>query len=538
MVRRKLVQTVALVGIAGATVITPFASHQVSAHSTHAKIATLVVGWDVSDAKSIDPGRVYEFSGVIAAHSIYESLITYKGTSYTPVPDLAKSWTVTGGGSVFTFKLRQGVKFASGNPVTAQDVLFSYNRAINLKDNPAPLFGSIKSVTAPDASTVRITLKAPDVSFLAVMVGPNFGVVDSKTVIAQGGTDAANASTADKATTYLNSNSAGSGPYVLKEWTRNTRIVLERNPNYWGPAPYFQEVILNGVKDAQTQALQLKKGDADIAFSLTSDQLASLKSDSNVKVNYGPTPDYVYMAMNISPALSKPLSSPLVRQAIRYAIDYNGIINKLLNGAGTQIASVIPLGYIGNSPAQNAAARIITNVTKAKALLAQAGYPNGFTVQMTYLNGYVFDGIDPNSLAAKIINDLKAVGITVTPDPEQTSVGLAKYRARKAQIALMPWGADYLDAYDNLSYFGPGGNVGLRVNYKSDGNLAAMIAKADTIADPATRGAMYNQVQTQMLKTGPYVVVVEPSYPVGVRANIKGYAYAPIWKMDFASLSK
>jgi peptide/nickel transport system substrate-binding protein len=137
-----------------------------------------------------------------------------------------------------------------------------------------------------------------------------------------------------------------------------------------------------------------------------------------------------------------------------------------------------------------------------------------------------------------VINDLKAVGITVSPDAEQVSTGLAKYRARKAQIALMPWGADYLDAYDNLSYFGPGGNVGLRVNYAKDGDLAAEIAKADTIGDPATRGALYSKIATQMLQTGPYVTLVEPDYPVGISTSLKNFLYVPIWYINYATLSE
>src|SRR5208283_879840 len=130
----------------------------------------------------------------------------------------------------------------------------------NLNDNPAPLIAGMKSIKALDPSTVQITLSAPDVSFLAAMTSPNFGILDSKTVIAQGGSDAADAAKVDTATTYLNANSAGTGPYILKSWTPDTSIVFTRNPNYWGPAPYFQQVILDGVKDGQTQALQLQKG--------------------------------------------------------------------------------------------------------------------------------------------------------------------------------------------------------------------------------------------------------------------------------------
>ncbi len=539
MTRRRAARSLAVALLLGATVVAPVAGQRALAHSPQAKITTLVVGWDVSDAKTLDPGREYEFTGQTVDHALYDSLVTLKGGDVANAqPDLATSWKITGGGTVFTFKLRQGVKFASGNPVTADDVVFSYKRFQNLHDNPSTLIAGMKDITAVDPSTVQITLSAPDVSFLAAMVGPQFAVLDSKTVMAHGGTDAADAAKTDTATAYLDANSAGTGPYTLKEWTRNTRIVLERNSSYWGHAPYFQEVILNGVKDSQTQMLQLEKGDADMAFSLSSDQVATLKSNSSVKVALGSTLDYIYMAINVGPAISKPQSSPLVRQAMRYAIDYNGIIQKLLNGTGQQVAGVIPIGYVGNSAAQNAAQRFHTDPAKAKALLTQAGYPNGFTTSLEYPTNYSFDGVNFDVLAPKIVDDLKTVGIVATPKAVQFSVWLADFRARKLQISLGPWGADYPDAFDNLSYFGPGGNVGLRANYAKDGNLAALIAKGDTIADNAQRGAIYNQVQQQMLKTGPWITLVEPAFPVGLRANIKGYVYTPIWEADFSTLSE
>lgn len=539
MIIGRTARTLALGALAGATILAPFSYHRASAASPRAKVSTVVVGWDISEAKTLDPGREYEFTGMLVDHALYDTLITIHGSDVAHIqPDLATSWKVSNGGTVFTFTLRQGVKFVSGNPLTADDVVFSYLRFMNLKDNPSTLVTGLKDVKALNPSTVQITLSAPDVSFLAAMESPNFAIVDSKLVKQQGGTDGPDAAKTDKATAFLDANAAGTGPYILKEWTRNTRIVLSRNPNYWGPTPYFQEVILDGVKDAQTQKLQLQKGDAQLAFGLTSDQIASLRADHNVKVVLGPTQDYLYLAMNVSAAVSKPFSNPLVRLAVRYAVDYDGIIKNLLNGGGTQPASVIPTGYVGNSVAENNAQRLHTDVAKAKALLVKAGYPNGFTTTFAYPTNYPFDGVNLDALAAKLVDDFKKVGITAQPKAEQVAIWLQDFRARKFQIGLSVWGADYLDAFDNLSYFGPGGAVGLRVNYTKDGNLAVLIAKGDTVANAEQRGAIYNQVQQQFLKTSPWVGIVQPAFPVGVRAEIKGYQYAPIWKVDFATLSK
>src|SRR5579871_2298555 len=267
MAFRKVARAVSLMALVGATVAAPLSTHRAA---QAAKIKTLIVGWDVSEADFLDPGLGYTITGGTVNAQTFDTLVTTHGSDVGHiVPDLATSWKVSGGGSVFTFKLRQGVKFVSGNPLTADDVVFSYKRFKNLGGNPSGLIAGMKDITAVDPSTVQITLSAPDVSFLAAMTGSNFSVLDSKTVIANGGTDDANAAKTDKAKNYLNANSPGTGPYILKEWTRDTRIVLDANPNYWGPAPYFKEVILNGVKNGETQKLQLQKGDAQMAFNMT-----------------------------------------------------------------------------------------------------------------------------------------------------------------------------------------------------------------------------------------------------------------------------
>jgi peptide/nickel transport system substrate-binding protein len=522
----------------GATLVAPLYGHSAFAVRQAAKAPTLIVGWDVADAKSLDPGHAFELTNELVDHAAYDTLVTINGGDAGHIrPDLATSWRITSGGSTFIFKLRRGVTFTSGNPLTAADVVFSYRRLQYLHDLPSTLISPMKTITALDPYTVQITLRAPDTAFLATLTTPTFSVLDSRLVMSKGATDTPDAARTDTARAYLDRTSAGTGPYILTEWTRNTRIVLRRNPRYWGMRPYFQEVILDGVTDSETQKLQLQKGQADMAFNLTHDQAATLKGDPNVRIATGLTLDFFFLAMNVSPSISMPLSNPLVRQAVRYAIDYNGI-NKLTDGASVQLASVIPIGYVGNSAAENTALRVKTNVNKARALLAQAGYPGGFNVPLTYITSTSVDGVAFDLLAAKIINDLKAVGITATPKGEQVSVALSDFRSGKAEMVLWIWTPDYPDAYDNLSYFGPGGTAARRVNYLKDGNLAGLIARGVATVSATARGAIYRQVEQQLLKTGPYAALMQPEYPVGLRADLRGFAYSPLWRVDFARLSE
>ena len=173
-------------------------------------------------------------------------------------------------GTTYTFKLRPGVKFTSGNPLTANDVRFSLRRLKHLKDNPSFFMDPVKDIEVVNDTTVRIVLAAPDASFLAALAAVPCGVVDSKTVMAQGGTDAEDAKDKDKATEYLNNQSAGSGPYKLVSFTKNDEAVLERNATYWGPKPHFAKIIFKHVQNATTQREMVERGDADIAHDFES----------------------------------------------------------------------------------------------------------------------------------------------------------------------------------------------------------------------------------------------------------------------------
>ena len=267
---------------------------------------TLYVARDLSDGKTMDPGHFYEFTSNAMAANVYDTLVTYTGSdTANPKPDLADLPMVSGGGKVYTFTLHKGVKFASGNPLTAADVVFSYRRLLYLNDNPSFLVAGVSSFTAVDPSIVRITLSAPDVSFLSALATTNFGVLDSKLVIAHGGDDSKDAAKKDKAQSFLDTQSAGTGAFQMTTWSRDNQIVLQRNPDYWGPKPFFDQIVLQNVTDAATQRLQVQKGSVDVAMNINLQQAVSLGSGSGVKVVKGNTLDLIYMGMTTSAAVSK-----------------------------------------------------------------------------------------------------------------------------------------------------------------------------------------------------------------------------------------
>ncbi|MGH2388597.1 MAG: ABC transporter substrate-binding protein [Chloroflexota bacterium] len=511
------------------------------AQSVRADNSTLLVAADIGDGRTMDPGRSYEFTSGAVQSNVYDTLITYKGSdTIHPVPDLAASLPTVVGAKVYTFHLRQNVRFSNGDPMTADDVVYSYRRLLYLNDNPAFLIAGAKDIRAVDKYTVQISLNAPDVSFLAALADVNFAVLDSKVLIAHGGDDSPNAAKLDKATAYLDGQSIGTGPFMMTNWTRNSQIVMERNPYYWGPKPFFSKIIFQNQPNAATQRLLVQKGTVDVATNINIQQAQPLESDSSVKVVKGNTLDLIYMGMTLNPAVSKPLSDERVRQAIRYAIDYDGIQNGLLKGVGTRPNGMIPVGMVGNDTATNNSLLIHQNIAKAKSLLAAAGYAKGFSVSMNYDTNTTFDGVTFDPLAAKIQNDLAKVGIKVNLVPQQDTILLTAYRAQKLQMVLYNWGVDYPDPNDYAGPFSPGGGPAKRMWYVPASNPALMntVQLADTTNDLAKRTAFYRIVQQTWLKDSPWIAVVQPQNILVFGSDIKGYVYSPILPRNFSGLSK
>jgi len=505
------------------------------ATSARAAGGTLLIARDLTDGKTMDPGHFYEFTSNAMATNCYDTLVTFKGTDTAhPQPDLATSYTISSDAKVFTFHLRHGVRFSTGNPLTANDVVFSYRRLEYLGDNPAFLIAAATDIRALDTYTVRITLGAPDVSFLAALADNNFGVLDSKVVKAHGGDDSTQAAKRDKATSFLDAQSVGTGAFQLTNWTRNVQIVLTRNPYYWGQRAPMDKIVFQNQSDSATQRLLIQRGQVDVAEGIDLQGAQSLRNTPSVQVVTGNTLDLLYLAMTTSANISKPLADKRVRQAVRYAIDYSGILNGLLHGIGTRPNSMIPVGMLGNSTSTNNSLLIQQNLTKARALLKAAGYSNGFSLKLSYdTKPSTFDGVLFEPLVNKVQNDLARIGIKVTLDPQVDAVLLPAYRAQKLQMLLYNWGVDFPDPNDYAGPFSPGGGPAKRMYYTNDKNLTSIVTKADSISDSTQRAALYRTVQQTWLDESPWVGLVQPQNIIVLGKNVKGYVYSPILPANF-----
>ena len=489
---------------------------------------TLIMALDQSESKTLDPGRGFEFMSFFIDSNTYDQLLAHKGSNdlNTFVPMLATEWKISSDGKEYTFKLRPNVKFASGNPFSAEDVKFSLMRLKNVKGNPSWLMDPLKEVVVVDPLTIKMVLNEPFADWLAVMAGPSSSILDSKLAKEHGASDAATADKDDKAEEWLSQNSAGSGPFVLKGWQKDTAITLERNPTYWrGPAK-IAKIDARAITSAATQKLMVENGDVDVAINITPDLTATMKSNKNVKILVGQSLDNMYMGVTVDPALHPAFAKKEVRQALRHAVDRSGLI-KLAAGRAVIGPALFSIGVLGlETQADADKLNPKFDVNLAKELLAKAGFPNGFKFPLKYFTGPSPVGVTYEAVAQKVQSDLKKIGVEAQLVPLEYSVMITQYRA-KTEIAVI--------SYNNPDYIGPSDWAGQMVLHTfaprlrwDDPKAKDMTRKADAELDPKRRSAMYKELLAYLVENGPYVNLLQGKVEVVVRPNISGYEYFPL----------
>ena len=498
---------------------------------------TLIMADDQSDVKTLDPGREFEFAAAFVDLNAYDTLVVPKSVQdfSSFVPHLAGAFKISPDGLEYTFTLRDNVKFASGNPVTGEDVKFSLMRLKNLKGNPGWMADPLKDVQVIDARTVKTILNEPFADWLAVLAGPNAAIMDSKLVREHGGSDAVTADKDDKSEEWLNQHSAGSGPFVLNGWQKNEVITMERNPTYFlGPAK-LAKIEIRDVTSPATQKLQIEKGDVDIAINLTPDLVAGLKGNPNVKIITGQSLDNMYMGLTMNPAMDPNLAKKEVRRAIRYAVDYDGIL-ALTNNQAVRGPAVYSVGILGLTPADADRLNPKYNPAKAKELLAQAGLSNGFSFKLAYGTGPSPVGITYESVAQKVQADLKKVGINAQLAPSEFLTMLTTYRAKKSTAVISYNQPDYLGSSDWLGQMIL--NTWAPRLYFDDPRLKEMTNKANAEVNQQKRVAMIQDILRILVDDGPYVMLVQGKVQVVTRPGIQGYVYVPLGTARMFAVSK
>ena len=419
---------------------------------------TVVIAMEGEGLETFDPGYVYEKYSHVVMNACYENLFKFYSNDGAAEPCLADTYEFSDDGLTLTVTLKDGIKFASGNPMTSADVAFSINRCKNLKGNPSFIADTIDSVETPDDKTVVFHLTEPDSAILSKLTYNAVAILDSKVAKENGATDAEDAAETDTARNYLDNGSAGSGMYVLTKYTPNEEIVLEKNENYWGEnASNVDKYIIQLQGDANTQMMTLSSGDVDVALNLTDDTVSELESNDSVAVINDPTKTVAFVMMNMDENIGGPVSEPKVQQAIRKALDYKGVQEIVGSGTITPYA-LIQDGFMGSKGTRDVS---YTDVEEAKKILADAGYPDGFDIDLI-ITDLAFEGTPLTDLGQKVKDDLALIGINCNIVTQAWAAGYGDaYRDGTLGLTVMYWSVDYADPNVQLEFL-PGGLVGLR----------------------------------------------------------------------------
>ena len=493
---------------------------------------TLVLGIDISDTITLDPARLAQYTSPMTVSAAYDSLVTMKPGEYINVaPSLATKWARTPDGKGWRFTLRDGVKFASGAPMTVEDVKWSFERVINLKDQPSQYIANIDHVAIVDKSTFDIILKVPEQPILTVLAAPEFVAMERKVVEAQGGNAGPDAKTADKATPWLNGHSAGTGAYQIASWERNAQIQLVRNDHYWGGKLPYSRVVIRHISDGAAQTLAVRRGDADAAFNLIPEQIATLKADPNVRLDPLNSLDFVYMALTQEPEFNKALAKKENRQAIGYGIDYDGIKNSMLGGAALRPAHFLPIGVEGSTKEVAEKIGFKHDPAKAKELLAKAGNPDGFEFEIAYGNAAV-QGVTYQDLGQKIQSDLGKIGIKVNLKPMDQVNLRTTFTGGKSQGGVLTfWNPP---AVDNLLWAAAVvQRVAKRVHWTVPKETYDLAFKAYVEQDAKKRFDMWVEWQKVMVDQANHFILFQPIYQIAVRKSVGKFPLtAAGWMLD------
>jgi len=467
---------------------------------------------NIAETATLDPAIVFSSDGFVFARNVYEGLVEYKPGTIDIGPLLAESWETSDDGLTFTFQLRSGVKFHDGSDLTAEGVVTSLERILDVNQGPASFMTNIASITADGSDKVAITLENVDYTFLGKL--PKLPIV-SAAAIEQ------NKTTADPlASEWFAINAAGTGPYKLDNWQRNQAINLVAFEDYWHEfEPGTPSAVTLRVDPEIATAMQLlEAGEIDFMGAVGPDDSARAMTMDGVQVLESPSYYGQVMPMNVTRG---PLKDVNVRKAIALAFDYQAMVD-FYQGFAEPSTGPLPTGFgasIANRP------RFQQNIEEAKALLAKAGYAEGFEIEYIGLKGLSYF-----EFAGTLIEqNLKEIGITVKqtliPWPEMAASYSKRDTAGDISFLNMSAFTNDAGAYLGQSYLSTntGDKGGYNWSFYENKQLDAKINGLSQIADPAERLAATEKVNAEIADLHLAIYVTQPKLAQPVKAGWSGF---------------
>lgn len=478
---------------------------------------TVIIARNLDTTYTFDPQEFYEIAPSEIVNSLYVRLITLDNETFSKiVPGAAKSWSVSDDGLTYTFKIDGSQKFQSGRPVTAEDAAFSLQRGI-LRGTPQTFilsqFGwtkdNVKEKVLVDGGDLVIKLDkryARDLVLNALTTGIA-SIVDKTEVLSH-------EKDGDLGNAWLRTNSAGSGAYRLVSYRPKEAVVLQANPNFYLGAPKTKNIIVRHVAEPAAQRLLLEKGDVDIAEDLTPDQADALASNKDVKIQRIQRGTTFYFALNQRHPI---LAKPEVREAFRWLIDYNSLSKDLFNGYYGITQAFLAPGVNGSLPGMPYS----YDPEKAKALLAKAGYPEGFRLT---LDAYPTTPLLPASQAIQA--SFAKVGVVLDIQVGEPLKVLTNYRQGKHDFIMFVKSVDYNDPAAMASYFAREDKNAPKVAIWNNWSIPDLTAKTDAAAveqDPVKRQQLYTEIQQRIQTDSPFIFALREISRIATRGNVSGF---------------
>jgi peptide/nickel transport system substrate-binding protein len=488
---------------------------------------TLVVGL-VAEPVNLDPPQVTDLNSNRVGRRVVETLVTFPEESTQVVPGLAESWTISKDGLQYTFKLRRGIAFHDGTPLNAEAVKFSIERQINANHPAYKLgkypfanyfFGNVKAVEVLSDERVAFLLNEPRASFLAVLTAPAASIV-SPTAVMKWGPD-------------YPSHPVGTGPFRFASWDRGQRVVLEKNPGYWKYPVKVERVIYRPIVEDQARLTELLTGGLDLIVGVPADNVGQLEKNPKITLLKQVGAHVWYLGINNQ---KKPFDDKRVRQALNYAVNKDAIVNDVLKGTGAPSKGPVLPGTWG---ADGALKAYPYDPDRAKKLLAEAGYPNGFTTTLWVPESG--SGMQaPVAMSTVMQSNLKAVGVNVSMQTMEWGAYLAKLRTKEQELFALSWMAGTEDPdmvmYPLLhsSQWTPvGPNRALYKNVRFD----ALLQQARLTTEQAKRAQLYKEAQRILIDDAPWVFVDHEIQIAALTKRVQGFKLHPSFDLRVETIS-
>lgn len=441
------------------------------------------------------------------------------------VPSLAEDWDISADGLEYTFHLRQDVKFQNGNDFTAEDVVYTFHRLLTVENGVnTELLDQVKGaaeviegsadtlegVEMVDDYTVKITLKEPFAAFLSCLTAPGLSIYDSEATEAAGDQFGM-----DPAVTV------GTGPFRFAGWTFNDQLVLVKNEDYWKGAPELPGVVIKIIPDTETQTMMFESGELDLLdLDFVTDAADRFLETYPEQIVQGPRVGITYFTMNFN---IEPFQDLKVRQAVQMAIDRQAILDALYGGRGQVEHGIYPYGLIGFNEGQT---KISYDPEKAKALLAEAGYPDGFTMELAA----DASASDTVTMALEIIKEqLAAVGINAEIKNYDESTWLETRKAGELGSFMSTWTADFNDPENFIyTFFGNEEKTRIRsINYP-DTAVMDCVGAARGIVNEDERLAEYQALEEKLIhEDAAWVPMYSRTHLWAVSSRVQNFK--PVW---------